>query len=152
PACRYQKPNQEITSYSGGPGYSRADAVIIHANDHEIGVNTEYWYLYYTYGRNWRRGIQRLITPDSDGRRFDVVDINFPTGETSSIYFDITKCFGRRGGVVALATEHAAARAFASAWNRLDILALEPHLDDGVHYSSQDVFDELVGKNAVVEY
>jgi hypothetical protein len=97
PAGGYQKPKQEITTYSGGPGYSRENAVIIHANDKELGVNTEYWYLYYTYGRNWRPGTQRLTTPDSEGRRFDVIDINFPTGETKSIYFDITEFFGRRG-------------------------------------------------------
>lgn len=97
PTCRSQKPKQEITSYSGGPGYSRDSAVIIHANDNEIGVNTEYWYLYYTYGRNWRRGIQRCTAPDNEGRTFDVMDIQFPNGETRSIYFDITKFYGRNG-------------------------------------------------------
>ena len=66
--------------------------------------------------------------------------------------FDITKFYERRGVTDALVTDYDAARVFAIAWNQLDFSALEPHLDDSVRYSSQQVLDELVGKDAVVEY
>lgn len=44
------------------------------------------------------------------------------------------------------------AHAFAVAWNRLDISGLELLLAEDVHYASQNVFEELEGKDAVLEY
>ena len=45
-----------------------------------------------------------------------------------------------------------AVRAYARAWNNLDVSCLEPLLADDVHYASQWVFDEIDDKARLVEY
>lgn len=48
--------------------------------------------------------------------------------------------------------EQSAAEAFARAWNRLDPEGLGALLAEDVRYASQNVFDELVGRNEVLAY
>lgn len=45
-----------------------------------------------------------------------------------------------------------AARAFARTWNNLSTSYLEPLLADDVHYSSQNVFDEIGNKRDFLAY
>lgn len=41
---------------------------------------------------------------------------------------------------------------YAEAWNKLDFSLIQPHLADDVCYASQNVFDELEGKEEVAHY
>ena len=45
-----------------------------------------------------------------------------------------------------------AAEAYARTWNNLDVSYIKPFLDDGVHFASQNVFDEMTSKSEVLEY
>lgn len=49
-------------------------------------------------------------------------------------------------------TEHAAATAFARAWNRLDPEPLLALLAPDAHYASQWVFEELRSRDAIADY
>jgi hypothetical protein len=40
----------------------------------------------------WRRTRQALMS--RNGRRYDRIDVESPTGEKASIYFDVTEAFG----------------------------------------------------------
>src|ERR1017187_5368413 len=44
------------TAYTGGPGDCPATAVSIQAPDLATAIHSEYWYLFYYSGRNWRLG------------------------------------------------------------------------------------------------
>jgi hypothetical protein len=69
-------------------GESEEQAIRIITSDPEERVNAEYWWLYYEYGRGWERGLQLLTRPDSKGRRFDILNIEFQDGQTKRLYFE----------------------------------------------------------------
>ena len=77
---------------AGGDGRSLDQTVIIaDPGGSAAAVAREAAWLRQTYP-GWRKVRQALI--GRDGRRYDRIDIESPSGETRSIYFDITDAFG----------------------------------------------------------
>jgi hypothetical protein len=80
-----------LTTYTGGPGDSPADAVTIQAPDLTTAIHGEYWYLFYIYGRNWQLGQEQRTTPNGTGRVFDRLELIFPDRTPKWIHFDVTR-------------------------------------------------------------
>ena len=79
-------------SYSGGDGTTAESAVVIHAPDSASGVRAEYaWIEANLPGA--RVESQALIPGKRSYDRFEVV---LPSGESRTIYFDISAFFGKR--------------------------------------------------------
>lgn len=74
--------------YSGGNGSSLEEAVVIHTLDHTWGVEAEYWYLNYTYGRIKKRS--QSVRNGAGGRHYDCISFTALGGRELSIYFDIS--------------------------------------------------------------
>lgn len=83
----------EVTSYSGGPGDNRGNAVVIHAKNGSLGVATEYWYLSYTYGAV--TVVDAVTVTGTDGKVYDQVRVDDYKGERKSVFFDVSE-FARR--------------------------------------------------------
>jgi hypothetical protein len=83
-------PQRHLTSYTGGPGESRATAVSIQSPDLATAIQGEYWYLFYCYGRDWNLGQEQRAVPSPDGRVFDQVELIFPGRPPEWAYFDVT--------------------------------------------------------------
>jgi hypothetical protein len=71
----------------GGSGEKPEDAIEILTDERGDKINGEYWYLYYTYGRGWERGIQMSTIPDESGRRYDILHIDFHDGQRKRLHF-----------------------------------------------------------------
>jgi hypothetical protein len=84
-------PEQILTTYTGGPGDSSANAVTILAPDLTTAIHGEYWYLFYTYGRNWQLGQEQRTTPNGNGRVFDQFELIFPDRTRNWVHFDVTR-------------------------------------------------------------
>ncbi len=84
-------PEQLLTTYTGGPGDSPANAVTILAPDLTTAIHGEYWYLFYTHGRNWQLGLEQRTTPNGNGRVFDQLELIFPDRTRQWTYFDVTR-------------------------------------------------------------
>ena len=67
-------------------------AIVIQASNTRDGIAAEYAYVGRTYP-GWRRTRQALLTRGD--RRYDVLTIVSPSGETRDVFFDITNFFGR---------------------------------------------------------
>ena len=83
--------------YSGGDGSSEDRAVIINCSDSSTGVPAEYRYLEEHFGKkgkDWSLGMQMQM--ESNGRQFDNLTIEFPSGTSKVVYFDITAFFGNQ--------------------------------------------------------
>ena len=83
-------PEQIPAAYTGGPGDCPASAVTIQAPDLAIAIHAEYWYLFYSYGRNWKLGRELRSKPAEDGRVFDQLELIFPGQTREWAYFDVT--------------------------------------------------------------
>jgi len=84
-------PEQLLTTYTGGPGDSPSSAVTILAPDLTTAIYGEYWYLFYTYGRNWQLGHEQRTTPNGNGRVFDQLELIFPDRTRRWVHFDVTR-------------------------------------------------------------
>jgi hypothetical protein len=73
-------------------GTSIERAVVLKSDSGSMGgVASESTWLRENYP-GWRRTRQALMR--RDGRRYDRIDLESPTGEKTSVYFDITDAFG----------------------------------------------------------
>lgn len=84
------------SSYSGGDGASADKAVVINCTASSKGISAEYAYLEQHFGRrdqDWTLTSQMQL--NSDGKNLDALEIRFPSGETRTIYFDISQFYGR---------------------------------------------------------
>ena len=84
-------PEQLLTTYTGGPGDSPSNAITILAPDLTTAIHGEYWYLFYTHGRNWQLGLEKRTTPNGNGRIFDQLELTFPDRTCQWTYFDVTR-------------------------------------------------------------
>ena len=91
PGWEQQIPEQLLTTYTGGPGDSPANAISIMAPDLTTAIHGEYWYLFYTFGRNWQLGEEQRTTPNGNGKVFDQLELIFPDRTRRWIHFDVTR-------------------------------------------------------------
>ncbi len=84
-------PEQILTTYTGGPGDSAANAITILAPDLTTAIHGEYWYLFYSYGRNWQLGQEQRTTPNGNGKVFDQLELIFPDRTRQIVHFDVTR-------------------------------------------------------------
>ena len=84
-------------SFSENSGQSIEDAIIImNATGEEDGVGSEYYYLEKRFGDAVRWGqISQSLVEDEEGRSYDVLEVPLTSGETVTIYFDITDFYGK---------------------------------------------------------
>lgn len=83
-------------SYAGGDGSSTAQAVIVNGvvtTDRGASTRAEYAWLRNRYP-GFRRRDQALVR--SAGRYYDALTIDLPGGGSRTVYFDITRSFGKR--------------------------------------------------------
>ncbi len=79
--------------YEGGDGSSIEKAVIIkNAKNTMEGVRAESDWIAKVHP-GWKKGNQALIS--HNGRHYDRIQYTTPSGETKTIYFDITEFFGK---------------------------------------------------------
>jgi len=57
------------------------------AQDQEMRVAAEWWYLYYTFGRSWRPGMHASTNGKDGGTHFSVHDIHILPNTRKRIYF-----------------------------------------------------------------
>lgn len=57
------------------------------AVDQETRVAAEWWYLYYTFGREWTPGMHFTISGKEDGAHFSVHDIHIVPNTRRRVYF-----------------------------------------------------------------
>jgi hypothetical protein len=95
--CSTAQAGQSSIRFAGGPGDSRANAVIIKgAPDSIVGSRAEYQYLTELFGQRnvaWRLFKQELS--QTDDQTFEVLTIDLADGTRRVIYFDITGFFGK---------------------------------------------------------
>ena len=78
-----------------GDGHSVETAVQLpNAKSETQGVTLEYQWLKKNYP-GWKKKGQSLIKGNGDSKRYDLIEIVSDSGETKSIYFDITPFFGK---------------------------------------------------------
>jgi hypothetical protein len=84
-------------SFSGGPGDTLETAVVITGAANSIaGIAAETKYLEKRFGRHNRDWeLTRKATFQKDDNYFDRVDIELKNHTTKTIFFDITKFFGK---------------------------------------------------------
>ncbi len=85
------QPEQIIVTYEGGPGDSTVDAIVMHAPDQQISVHSQYWYLFYHYGRGWQLGRQIKEQAYPGNKFYDRLEVVMDDGERHSLYFDCTE-------------------------------------------------------------
>lgn len=84
-------------SFSENSGQSMEDAIIImNATGEDDGVGSEYYYLEEKFGDAVLWGqISQSLVGDEEGRSYDVLEVPLTSGETVTIYFDITDFYGK---------------------------------------------------------
>jgi hypothetical protein len=77
--------------YSGGDGLTRDTAIVVETASDLRGIALEYVWLreHYPGARRLRKPLTRQIK----GRRYHIVKIQTPTGETLDLWFDITSFY-----------------------------------------------------------
>lgn len=84
-------------SYSGGDGSTPAQAVVIQdVRSNRDGIRAEYEYLRRIYGergKDWQLEGQSVFERE-DGRQLDKMTVTTATGESETIYFDVSEFFG----------------------------------------------------------
>ncbi len=79
--------------YEGGDGSSMENAVVIkNAKNSMEGIGAESQWIRQVHP-GWKKGNQALISRDA--RHYDRIQYTTPSGETKTIYFDITEFFGK---------------------------------------------------------
>lgn len=91
PGFRQREPEHVIVTYDGGPGDSAENALRLFAADANTSVAAEYWWLFYTFGRDWKLGLQHKDDPHPDGRYFDRMEVVLPDNQRHWAWFDITE-------------------------------------------------------------
>jgi hypothetical protein len=91
PGWKENVPEQVLTTYAGGPGDSPTNAITILAPDLTTAIHGEYWYLFYTYGRNWQLGEEQRTTPNGNDKVFDQLELIFPDRTRQRVHFDVTR-------------------------------------------------------------
>lgn len=72
----------------GGPGDSEERALeVVGAPDRETRIAAEYWYLYYTYGRNWKGLMHATVNAEKGDRHFSMHEICILPDRRKRIYF-----------------------------------------------------------------
>ena len=95
------KPNKggDGPLYAGGDGSSPEQAVVIRGvNSNFEGVNAEYEYLRRILGRrgeDWQLRRQSVLETN-DGRYLDKMTVEKRSGETVTLYFDVSSFYGSR--------------------------------------------------------
>lgn len=85
-------------SFSDNSGQSMEDAIVImNATGEDDGLGSEYYYLEKRFGGDAVRwgDISQSLVGDEMGRSYDVLEVPLTTGETVTIYFDITDFYGK---------------------------------------------------------
>jgi tetratricopeptide (TPR) repeat protein len=85
-------------SFSDNSGESMEDAIVImNARTDLDGVGSEYYYLEKRFGTDAvdRDRISQYLVEDEEGRSYDVLEVHLTSGETATIYFDITDFYGK---------------------------------------------------------
>ena len=93
------KPKPPPLTFSGGPGDTPADAVIIHnAPDYVAIVAGEFKYLRKKFGSEDRNGwrVAEKEVYQHNNQAYDRLRLEFPRGITRYVYFDITPYFKKR--------------------------------------------------------
>lgn len=92
-----EKPEPCIIGFDENAGTSKETAIAIYnAPSSEDGVEAEYWYLHYKFGRareDWDLMMQKLIKDRENNKTYDVLDIRFPNNIARTIYFDISEFY-----------------------------------------------------------
>ena len=89
-----RKPQANL--FSGGNGDSFENAVVINADDSDVGVQAEYDYIASQCGKphqDWKPQKQGLR--QHEGKPYDVLTIVLSDGQERTFYFDITSFFGK---------------------------------------------------------
>lgn len=79
---------------SGNDGSTEQKAVVINETSETTGVDAEYAWLRKHYPGYTFEG-QHLIMDKKDGHPYDLIDIKTAEGKKVSVYFDISKFFGK---------------------------------------------------------
>jgi hypothetical protein len=92
-----EKPEPCIIGFDENAGTSKETAIAIYnAPSHEDGIEAEYWYLHYKFGRareDWDLMMQKLVKDPENNKTYDVLDIRFPNNMARTIYFDISEFY-----------------------------------------------------------
>jgi len=90
-----------MVEFTEKSGETPEDAIVIlNTKDSIEGVNAEYEYLGRKYGmrgKDWNLKLQSLV--QNEGKFYDRMDLIFSDGSEKTIYFDITKFFGKGFGL-----------------------------------------------------
>jgi hypothetical protein len=84
-----------LANVDSGPGHdgsSLATAVTVHAENESDGVSTEYTWLATNYPRD--AAVRQSLVMDN-GRAYDAMTMQAPSGQQWTIYFDISEFFGK---------------------------------------------------------
>ncbi|MFZ2098344.1 MAG: hypothetical protein WAV05_17065 [Anaerolineales bacterium] len=82
--------------YRDRDGSSFESAIVINSTTHSKGVHSEYEYISHIFGqRNVDWTFERQSLMDKFDKKYDVLDIRLSNGEKKSIYFDISRFFGK---------------------------------------------------------
>jgi hypothetical protein len=88
-----------MVTFSNNSGDSQEDAVkILEARNEGEGTAAEYWFLSLKFGvrgKDWNLVIQSLLEDKDSGKVFDRMDLEFPDKTLKTLYFDITKYYGK---------------------------------------------------------
>jgi hypothetical protein len=87
--CQAPRPQTEPLVFSGGDGSSHEQAVVIReARYRELGLLAEKLWLEQKYPGH-RQTSQSVF--NSDGRRYDLIEVATADGQTRKVYFDTTE-------------------------------------------------------------
>ena len=79
--------------FEGGDGATQETAVVIKgAKNEQEGVDAERKWVNKVHP-GWKKGAQALM--NAEGKYYDRIEYTTPSGETQTIYFDITEFFGK---------------------------------------------------------
>ena len=93
PGWKTRLPGPRLITITAGDGNSPETAFVINAPDVETRIAAEYWYLYYTYGRDWELETQWLVG------QCDVVKIILSGGVSKTVFFN-RRCGPAGNGLV----------------------------------------------------
>ena len=88
PGRHETKHSQVPIKIIGGPGDCQERALeVIGAPDQETRVAAEWWYLFYTYGRNWQWEMHATLEGNKGAGHFSMHEIRLQSGRGKRIYF-----------------------------------------------------------------
>jgi hypothetical protein len=91
------KPELPMIGFDENLGTSKETAITIYnAPSHEDGIEAEYWYLHYKFGKarkDWDLERQMLVKDQENNKAYDLLHIRFPNDTTQTVYFDISEFY-----------------------------------------------------------